>query len=566
MQSLPVVARLGEILLRQNKISRDQLNEALANHPKPLNDLLLERGWISDEDLAMATADLLNLDYCTPGDLKIDQNVLSILTPHQAQTAKAIPLERGENWVRIATATPDDLFTLDRLRRELGITIRWSVTTPMQIEKALERYYRGKLNSVDTILQDLSEQDVHRLESSSTMEITDLSVIEDLANEAPIIRMVNLIITEGVRLGASDIHIEPYEKYVKLRYRIDGILYARDAPPLNLYPAVISRIKLTAGMDITEKRLPQDGRIRLRLNERDLDLRVAVAPTLHGEAVVMRILNRQNLLLDLEELGFSPETLQDFNRLIQIPYGMVLVTGPTGSGKTTTLYAALSKLNQTQRKIITIEDPVEYELPGVNQMQVNPKIDWSFAQGIRTIVRHDPDIILVGEIRDRETAEMAIQSALTGHLVFSTLHTNDSASAFTRLTDMGIEPFLIASTVRGVLAQRLVRRNCPHCLRSYQPTAHEAKLLKEEYGSIFPLVSGQGCDQCSEIGYRGQVGLYELLVTNERIARLVMEHVPASHIREVAGEYGMKTLRQDGWLKAASGLTTVAEVLRVTFD
>lgn len=563
---MPVVARLGEILLRQNKISRDQLNEALANHPKPLNDLLLERGWISDEDLAMATADLLNLDYCTPGDLKIDQNVLSILTPHQAQTAKAIPLERGENWVRIATATPDDLFTLDRLRRELGITIRWSVTTPMQIEKALERYYRGKLNSVDTILQDLSEQDVHRLESSSTMEITDLSVIEDLANEAPIIRMVNLIITEGVRLGASDIHIEPYEKYVKLRYRIDGILYARDAPPLNLYPAVISRIKLTAGMDITEKRLPQDGRIRLRLNERDLDLRVAVAPTLHGEAVVMRILNRQNLLLDLEELGFSPETLQDFNRLIQIPYGMVLVTGPTGSGKTTTLYAALSKLNQTQRKIITIEDPVEYELPGVNQMQVNPKIDWSFAQGIRTIVRHDPDIILVGEIRDRETAEMAIQSALTGHLVFSTLHTNDSASAFTRLTDMGIEPFLIASTVRGVLAQRLVRRNCPHCLRSYQPTAHEAKLLKEEYGSIFPLVSGQGCDQCSEIGYRGQVGLYELLVTNERIARLVMEHVPASHIREVAGEYGMKTLRQDGWLKAASGLTTVAEVLRVTFD
>lgn len=563
---MPVVARLGEILLRQNKISRDQLNEALANHPKPLNDLLLERGWISDEDLAMATADLLNLDYCTPGDLKIDQNVLSILTPHQAQTAKAIPLERGENWVRIATATPDDLFTLDRLRRELGITIRWSVTTPMQIEKALERYYRGKLNSVDTILQDLSEQDVHRLESSSTMEITDLSVIEDLANEAPIIRMVNLIITEGVRLGASDIHIEPYEKYVKLRYRIDGILYARDAPPLNLYPAIISRIKLTAGMDITEKRLPQDGRIRLRLNERDLDLRVAVAPTLHGEAVVMRILNRQNLLLDLEELGFSPETLQDFNRLIQIPYGMVLVTGPTGSGKTTTLYAALSKLNQTQRKIITIEDPVEYELPGVNQMQVNPKIDWSFAQGIRTIVRHDPDIILVGEIRDRETAEMAIQSALTGHLVFSTLHTNDSASAFTRLTDMGIEPFLIASTVRGVLAQRLVRRNCPHCLRSYQPTAHEAKLLKEEYGSIFPLVSGQGCDQCSEIGYRGQVGLYELLVTNERIARLVMEHVPASHIREVAGEYGMKTLRQDGWLKAASGLTTVAEVLRVTFD
>jgi general secretion pathway protein E len=249
-----------------------------------------------------------------------------------------------------------------------------------------------------------------------------------------------------------------------------------------------------------------------------------------------------------------------------LPYGMVLVTGPTGSGKTTTLYAALSKLNQTQRKIITIEDPVEYELPGVNQMQVNPKIDWGFAQGLRTIVRHDPDIVLVGEIRDRETAEMAIQSALTGHLVFSTLHTNDSASAFTRLIDMGIEAFLIASTVRGVLAQRLVRRNCPHCLTDYQPTDHEIKLLQEETGDVFPLVFGRGCDHCNEIGYRGQVGLYELLVTNESIARLVMDHAPASRIRELAGEFGMKTLRQDGWVKARSGLTTISEVLRVTFD
>lgn len=561
--------RLGEILVGQNIITPSQLDEALRIQISSgglLGDILIGLGHINYEDQAKAIAVQLGLDFCSPGDIRIPDDVLEALSPRQAQAYQVIPLEAGPGWIRLATAAPHDLKAMDRLKRELGISTRWAITTQVQIEKALERYYRSQLNSVDAVLRDLSDMDVSRLETVSTLEVTDLSSAEALANEAPIIRMVNLIIAEGVRLGASDIHLEPFEQKIRLRYRIDGVLYERDAPPINLYTAVISRIKLVAGMDITEKRLPQDGRVRLRLGERDLDLRVAVAPTLHGEAAVMRILNRQSLLLDLEQLGFSSDTLQAFDRLIQIPYGMILVTGPTGSGKTTTLYAALSRLNQTRRKIITIEDPVEYELPGVNQMQVNPKLEWGFAHGLRTIVRHDPDIILVGEIRDRETAEMAIQSALTGHLVFSTLHTNDSASAYSRLIDMGIEAFLIASTVRGVLAQRLVRRICPACRSEYRLSYQEESLLVKEAGGIFPLSTGQGCDQCNEIGYRGQIGLYEFLQSNESISTLVMEHAPASRIREAAIQNGMITLRQDGWAKTKTGVTSLEEVMRVTFD
>lgn len=561
--------RLGEILVSNGVLTSYQLDEALQMQISEgglLGDILLRLGYVTEEELASAIASQLGLAYCTPSEAKIDEATLRLLSPRQAQNYRVIPLDAGPDWIRLATATPHRVDQMDRLRRELEAAIRWAVTTPAEIEKALERYYRGRLNSVDTILQDLSSQEVSRLEISSAVEITDLSAIENLANEAPIIRMANLIIAEGVRLGASDIHLEPFEKTIHLRYRIDGVLYERDAPPINLYHAVISRIKLMAGMDITEKRLPQDGRIRLRITDRDLDLRVAVAPTLHGEAATMRILNRQSLLLDLEEMGFAPDALEAFEQLIRIPYGMVLVTGPTGSGKTTTLYAALSKLNQAQRKIITLEDPVEYELPGVNQMQINTKLDWGFAQGLRTIVRHDPDIVLVGEIRDKETAEMAIQSALTGHLVFSTLHTNDSASAFTRLNDMGVEEYLIASTVRGVLAQRLVRRICPSCREEIRLTPGERSLLQKETGEVFPIFAGLGCDQCNEIGYKGQIGLFELLLTDEAIAGLVMEQAPSSTIREAAMAKGMRTLRQDGWAKARAGITAFSEILRVTFD
>jgi general secretion pathway protein E len=561
--------RLGEILLESGAIHSDQLNEALINQNTQgglLGEFLVSRGYISSDTLARAVAQQLNLEFCTPAKERIPEEILQIITPRHAHEYHVIPVAAGLDWVRLATCTPHMVAKMDRLCRELGRKVYWAITTPEEIEKSLERYYRAQLNSVGTVLEDLDENDLSRLATATTLEITDLSSIENLANEAPIIRMVNLMIAEGVRLGASDIHIEPFEESVQLRYRIDGILYLREPPPHYLYPAIISRIKLMAGMDITEKRLPQDGRIRLRLTDRDLDLRVAVAPTLHGEVVVMRILNRQNLLLNLEDLGFSSEMLSRFEQLIRIPYGMVLVTGPTGSGKTTTLYAVLSRLNQMERKIVTIEDPVEYELKGVSQFQVNPKLNWGFAQGLRTIVRHDPDIVLVGEIRDRETAEMAIQSALTGHLVFSTLHTNDSASAYTRLIDMGIEEFLIASTVRGVLAQRLVRKICPHCLQPYSPSQQELELIKSQYGKDIPLYHGLGCEECNNIGYRGQVGLFEMILTDDTVAELVMKRAPSSLIREAGIAKGMKTLRRDGWNKVEKGTTTLTELIRVTFD
>ncbi len=561
--------RLGEILIEKRVIQPSQLEEALrvqAEQGGLLGEILIELGMISPEELAAALATQLNLDFCAPADEKISDEVLQAITPLQAQNYRVIPLEVGDDRIRVATAAPHQVLRMDRFQREVGKTVRWAVTTPEQIAKALERYYMGRLNSVDTVLAGMDEKEYSRISSSTGLEVTDLTAVENLANEAPIVRMVNLILAEGVRLGASDIHLEPFEQEIHLRYRVDGVLYPRNAPPLSLYPAVVSRLKLMAGMDITEKRLPQDGRIRVRLGDRDLDLRVAVAPTLHGESVVMRVLNRQSLLLDLEELGLTANNLKRLERLIRVPHGMILVTGPTGSGKTTTLYAALSRLNQPERKIITVEDPVEYELKGVNQLQVNPKINWGFAQGLRTIVRHDPDIILVGEIRDRETAEMAIQAALTGHLVFSTLHTNDSASAFTRLIDMGIEEFLIASTVRGVLAQRLVRRICPECRVKYEPTPQEASLQQAEAGQTFKLYHGKGCEHCNGIGYRGQLGLFELLIANEEISDLVMKRAPASKIREAGMKNGMRTLRQEGWEKVKAGLTTVSEIVRVTFE
>ncbi|HYH05334.1 MAG TPA: ATPase, T2SS/T4P/T4SS family, partial [Bacillota bacterium] len=369
--------------------------------------------------------------------------------------------------------------------------------------------------------------DLSQYHSQSLTEISQISP-ENMANEAPIIRLVNTMISGAVKVGASDIHLEPFEDEIKLRYRVDGVLQETHSPPRNLYNAVVSRIKLMAGMDITERRVPQDGRIRINIKQRDLDLRVAVAPTLYGEAVVMRLLNRESIMLGLEQLGFSTANLNIFSRLISKPHGMILVTGPTGSGKTTTLYAALQRLNDPGRKIITIEDPIEYQLKGVNQMQANPKLNFGFAQGLRTIVRLDPDVILVGEIRDRETAEVAIQSALTGHLVFATLHTNDAASAFTRLVDMGIEEFLVASTVHGVLAQRLVRRICTHCGEPYQPTSTELELLDGDARQT--LLQGAGCEKCNFIGYRGQQGIFELLVTGEEIERLIMERASSGRI------------------------------------
>src|SRR5690554_247774 len=557
---------LGELLVEKGLITPEQLRTVLARQKengKYLGEILVAEKILSEKDLKITLAEQLGLDFCEPADMEIKLEIINSISPEQAQKCRVIPLEKGENFITVACSDPLDIFLLDRLKRETGLSVRPAVTTETQITRAIEKYYHERLHNVSNILEGLKETDLKHLAIDTAANTTDLDTLKNLANEAPIIRLVNLFLSEGIRLRASDIHLEPYEKEVKLRYRIDGVLYERNPPPRNLYAPVISRLKLMAGMDITEKRLPQDGRIRLRLPEQDLDLRVAVMPTLHGESAVIRILNRQSMFMDLNELGMTG-TLAAFEELIQSAHGMILVTGPTGSGKTTTLYAVLARLNRPERKIITIEDPVEYELTGITQIPVNRKLNFGFSQGLRTIVRHDPDVILVGEIRDLETAEIAIQSALTGHLVFSTLHTNDAATALTRLVDMKVEEYLIASTLRGVLAQRLVRRICPHCRREYTPTPKEKALLSEYTDPPDILYYGAGCEKCNQIGFRGQIGLFELLVAGEEVKNLIMNRANSAQIKNQAVKEGMRSLRYDGWEKVKNGLTTISEVLRVT--
>jgi general secretion pathway protein E len=392
----------------------------------------------------------------------------------------------------------------------------------------------------------------------------DVGHLKDLASEAPIIRLVNLLITRAVESRASDIHIEPFEDELKVRYRIDGVLHEAESTPKKLQAAIISRIKIMAKLNIAERRLPQDGRIKLKVGEKEVDLRVSTIPILHGESMVMRILHKEGIVIDLDLLGFPPEMLSQFNQLISKSNGIVLVTGPTGSGKTTTLYGALHKINSPEKKIITVEDPVEYQLKGINQIQVKPQIGLDFTNTLRHIVRQDPDIIMIGEIRDLDTAEIAIQSALTGHVVFSTLHTNDAPSAITRLLDMGVENFLLSSTVRGVLAQRLVRLICPSCKEADPSTADREELVKLGIGVDIPLYRGAGCEHCSHTGYFGRAGIFELLIIDDDIRKLALKNADSNQIRAMAREHGMKTLLEDGVEKIKAGITTLSEVFRVT--
>ena len=429
-----------------------------------------------------------------------------------------------------------------------------------EILKAIEKYYLPSTSTMESIVNETEEFE-------GLSEDEDVDHLKDIASEAPVIRLVNLIIQKALDMKASDIHLESFENELKVRYRIDGILHEIEEVPKRLQSAIISRIKIMSKLNIAERRLPQDGRIKINFNKREIDFRVSTIPTLYGESVVMRILDQSSIHFNLEGFGFSEDTLKLFYKMISVPHGMILVTGPTGSGKTTTLYGVLSKINSSEKKIITIEDPIEYNLHGVNQIQVNPSIGLSFANGLRSIVRQDPDIILVGEIRDRETAEIAIQSAMTGHLIFSTLHTNDAAGAITRLLDMGIEEYLISSCLVGVLAQRLVRRLCKNCMEEVLLT-HEEKKELEENGFILPpdtVYVEKGCEKCSHTGYRGRIGIFELLPVDGEIRNLIIARTDSSGIKRKACENkGMKTLREDGWNKVKQGITTISEVIRVT--
>ena len=500
----------------------------------------------------------------SPGDYPREPVVLDGLSVAYMKTAGFLPLSLADTHLDIAIADPDDFETIDALALALGLKIRVRQGRAEDILEAIERLYGAASQSIETIIE-AAEQDIAQA-LPETEENADQ--LRDMASEAPIIRLVNRLVLNAVESRASDIHFEPYENEFKVRYRIDGVLNDVESPPKRFLAAIISRVKIMAKLDISERRLPQDGRIKLKIADKEIDFRVSTIPTLFGESLVMRILDREALVLDLHALGFPERLLERYLKLIYQPHGMVLVTGPTGSGKTSTLYATLALINRPENKIITLEDPVEYQLRGINQIQVNPKIGLTFASGLRSIVRQDPDIILVGEIRDRETAETAVQSALTGHLLFSTLHTNDSAGALTRLLDMGVEGFLLSSTLLGVLAQRLVRVICPHCKSIVTPAAEQLIRMgipvEDHSDKVFH--KGQGCEVCRHSGFLGRTGIFEYRPVNDAIRREISAQASTESIRQVALDQGMAPLRQDGWEKVKACVTTVSEVLRVTLE
>ncbi len=496
---------------------------------------------------------------------KIDQQLFYRIPAKYLEEHYVIPIADADNGaVRIAMADPDDIEVLDEIESMLNAPLVVEHVDAGKIKAAIERCRSGETESVEKVIGELTPDD---FEIIGNIRKDQDGV--DVANEAPIIKLVNLIIWNALQSRASDIHIEPFENQLLVRYRIDGELYETSNPPANLHAAIVSRLKIMSDLDISERRTTQDGRIQIKLGKKEIDIRVAIIPTVWGESVVMRLLDKTGLMLDLTDLGFDRGVLDRYRELIRATHGIILVTGPTGSGKTTTLYSSLAQLNKPNVKIITIEDPVEYQIAGINQIHVNPKVGLTFAHGLRSILRQDPDIVMVGEIRDVETAEVAVQASLTGHLVFSTLHTNDAPSAITRLIDMGVEPYLITSTVIGVAAQRLVRVLCPHCKRAYETDAEEyiERLMLPE-GVAPPgkqtYYEAVGCDKCRDTGFQGRLSLFEVMLMTESIKRMTLQRAASYELKKQAAADGMVTLQHAGWLKARAGVTTLEEVLSVT--
>jgi general secretion pathway protein E len=566
---------IGEILVETVKLAPARIEEALAlqrgeQAGSRLGEILVRLKAVSEEDVLRALAVQLDLPYLPridPADIPAD--LAGRVPIHFAKTARVLPLGLAGDAVRVAVADPLDTAAQDQLALLLGAPVAPEVALGQVVVDAINEVYDRAADEHDKLMEDLETEDLesvaHELE-----EPTDLLDAGD--DEAPIIRLVNSLLFRAVKERASDIHINPEEKDISVRYRIDGVLREVIRPPKRFQASIASRIKIMGGLNIAEKRLPQDGRIRIKIAGKDVDIRLSTVPTAHGERIVMRLLDKSNVVLDLAELGFETWHLKVMDMLITRSHGIVLVTGPTGSGKTTTLYGALAKINSPDLNILTIEDPVEIPLRGVGQVQVNPKIELTFASGLRSFLRQDPDVIMVGEIRDLETAEIAIQASLTGHLVLSTVHTNDAAGAITRLVDMGVQPFLVASSLVGVLAQRLVRVLCRDCKKPYVPTAEERKLvgltdaILKQAGSPAHLYKAVGCPSCNQTGYQGRTGIYELMMVDDDVRPLILKSVDASTIKRAAVDRGMVTLMEHGAYKVAMGVTTAAEVLSVTAE
>ncbi|MBV9475295.1 MAG: type IV-A pilus assembly ATPase PilB [Acidobacteria bacterium] len=566
--------RLGELLTKASLITQDQLKEALRVQKETggkLGETLIKLGFVSEEDITECLSQQFGVPSINLQHFEIDGSVIKLIPGDVARKYNILPVNKTGATITIAMADPTNVFAMDDIKFMTGYNVEPVVASELGIKAAIDNYY-GTTSSLELkkVMEDLQQAETADLEVLEEDEELDVSALADSAEEAPVVKLCNLILTDAIKRGASDIHIEPYEKEFRVRFRIDGILYEIMNPPLKLKDAMTSRMKILAKLDISEKRLPQDGRIKLKIKledkNKELDFRVSCLPTLFGEKMVLRLLDKDNLRLDMTKLGFEPESLARFEEAIFKPWGMVLVTGPTGSGKTNTLYSALSKVNSPEVNIMTAEDPVEFNLPGINQVQMKEGIGLNFAATLRSFLRQDPNIILVGEIRDFETAEIAIKAALTGHLVLSTLHTNDAPSTINRLMNMGIEPFLVATATQLIAAQRLTRRICSLCKEPVDMTPQALLNLgykKEEVGT-FTVYKGRGCEKCNNTGYKGRVALIEVMQIDDDIRDLILSGGTAIDIKRRAMENGMITLRRSGLFKIKEGVTTVEEVVRET--
>ena len=553
---------LGESLVEEGIITTEQLKKAQDEEKRTgqrLRSILVKMGFMDEGDIVQFISDKLGIPRIELSNYIIDPKIIELVPETVARKYGVIPVLKIGSRLTCAMADPWNIFAIDEIRSATGLTVEPSVATEVEIKKALNEHYGAK-GSMEDLIKSIDEE---KLGISSGKEL-DVKKLKGIVEEPIVIKLVNLVIMKAIKEGASDIHIEPEESELKIRIRVDGILREIDSPPKHLQSAIISRVKIMANLDIAERRLPQDGRFTIKMEGKEVDVRTSCIPTIYGENVVLRLLDSTSALLGLNQLGFSNTMLPAYDKLITRPHGIILVTGPTGSGKTTTLYASLSKINTVEKNIVTVEDPVEYKLPGIRQIQVETKIQFTFANGLRSILRQDPDIIMVGEIRDFETAEIAIQAALTGHLVFSTLHTNDAPGAVTRLIDMGLEPFLASSSLIGVLAQRLVRKICPECKEKYTPTKEALADIGISGTEHLEFYRGKGCDKCLNTGYKGRISIYELMIPNDKIKNAMVSKASSDEIRKLAIASGMVTLMEDGIDKIKQGITTVEEVLRVT--
>ncbi len=562
---------LGRILIKMGKVTRAQVSEALELQKEkrgPLGQLLIELGFVEEPDVNLALAAQVGMESITLADIDIEQNVIGMLPSQMAHAYRIVPTEydRESNTLGVALASPDNFQATDDLKTLMGFNVVARITTQDDMADALNRFYpEEEADTINELINEIGE-DADLAKYANRGESIDLDDLREMAESNPVKKLVNLVLLQAIRDQASDVHFEPFEEEFKMRYRIDGILFEMVPPPKYVAMAIASRIKVMANLDIAERRVPQDGRIELLVEGRPVDLRVSVLPTMFGESVVLRVLDRAQVSLDLEQVGLREEELLIVRQLIKKPHGIVIVTGPTGSGKTTTLYSALRELNSPEVKILTTEDPVEYDIDGMIQCQIRADIGLTFARCLRAFLRQDPDIILVGEIRDLETAQISVQASLTGHLVFSTLHTNDAPSSIARLLDLGMEPFLLTATLEAIVAQRLVRKTCLNCKEEYEPS--EAQLMQinltpeDVAGRVFYY--GKGCDYCNNTGYRGRQALFELMLMDEEQRELVMQGASTGVLRAEARKRGMRTLREVGLLSIYDGITTIDEVVRET--